>query len=44
MQSCLGIYIEDNLIKYAKVQKDRDNIKEHLEQSFMKTYNKQLIK
>lgn len=27
MQSCLGIYIEDNLIKYAKVQKDRDNIK-----------------
>ena len=27
MQSCLGIYIEDNLIKYAKVQKDKDNIK-----------------
>ena len=24
---CLGIYIEDNFIKYAKVQKDRDNIK-----------------
>lgn len=27
MQSCLGIYIEDNLIKYAKVQKDKDNVK-----------------
>lgn len=27
MQSCLGVYIEDNLIKYAKVQKDRDNLK-----------------
>ena len=27
MQSCLGMYIEENLIKYAKVQKDRDNIK-----------------
>lgn len=27
MQSCLGIYIEKNLIKYAKVQKERDNIK-----------------
>lgn len=27
MQSCLGVYIEENLIKYAKVQKDKDNIK-----------------
>lgn len=27
MQSCLGIYIEENLIKYAKVQKEKDNIK-----------------
>lgn len=27
MQSCLGIYIENNLIKYAKVSRDRDNIK-----------------
>ena len=27
MQSCLGLYIEKNLIKYAKVSKDRDNIK-----------------
>ena len=27
MPSCLGIYIESNLIKYAKVTKERDNIK-----------------
>lgn len=27
MQSCLGIYIEQNLIKYAKVIKEKDNIK-----------------
>ena len=27
MASCLGLYIEDHLIKYAKVSKDRDNIK-----------------
>ena len=27
MSSCLGIYIESNLIKYAKVSKERDNIK-----------------
>ena len=27
MQSCLGVYIEKNLIKYAKVSKDRENIK-----------------
>lgn len=27
MPSCLGIYIEDKLIKYAKVSKERDNIK-----------------
>lgn len=27
MQKCLGIYIEDNLIKYAKVSKDRDDMK-----------------
>ena len=24
MQNCLGIYIENNLIKYAKVSKDKD--------------------
>ena len=27
MQKCLGIYIENNLIKYAKVSKDKDSIK-----------------
>ena len=27
MPSCLGIYIESNLIKYAKVSKERENIK-----------------
>ena len=27
MQNCLGIYIENNLIKYAKVSKDKDNFK-----------------
>lgn len=27
MSSCLGIYIEDNIIKYAKVSEDRDIVK-----------------
>ena len=27
MSSCLGLYIENNLIKYAKVSKEHDNIK-----------------
>ena len=27
MQNCLGIYIENNLIKYAKVSKDRNSFK-----------------
>ncbi len=27
MQNCLGIYIEENLIKYAKVSKERDEMK-----------------
>lgn len=27
MSSCLGLYIEENIIKYAKVSKERDNIK-----------------
>ena len=27
MASCLGLYIEDNIIKYAKVSKDNDTIK-----------------
>lgn len=27
MASCLGLYIEDNIIKYAKISKEHDNIK-----------------
>lgn len=27
MSSCLGIYIENNLIKYAKITKEHDNVK-----------------
>ena len=27
MQNCLGIYIENNLIKYAKVSKDKNDFK-----------------
>ena len=27
MQSCLGLYMENNLIKYAKVSKDKDNFR-----------------
>ena len=27
MSSCLGLYIEENLIKYAKVTKERDDVK-----------------
>ena len=27
MQKCLGIYIEDNLIKYAKVSREKDDMK-----------------
>ena len=27
MQKCLGIYIEDNIIKYAKVSKDKKTLK-----------------
>jgi len=27
MQSSLGIYIEENIIKYAKLQKDKDVVK-----------------
>ena len=27
MSTCLGLYIEQNIIKYAKVSKDRDQIK-----------------
>ena len=27
MSTCLGLYIEENLIKYAKVSKEREQIK-----------------
>ena len=27
MQKCLGIYIETNIIKYAKVSKEHDDVK-----------------
>ena len=27
MSNCLGLYIEENIIKYAKVSKERDNLK-----------------
>ena len=27
MSSCLGLYIENNIIKYAKVSKEHDNFK-----------------
>lgn len=27
MPSCLGLYIENNIIKYAKISKDRDNVR-----------------
>ena len=27
MSSCLGLYVEENLIKYAKVTKERENLK-----------------
>ena len=38
MQSCLGIYIEPNIIKYAKVTKDRGNI--NVDSFGMKFYDK----
>ena len=38
MSECLGLYIEKNLIKYAKVSKERDNIK--VEAFGIKTYDK----
>ena len=33
MSTCLGLYIEENLIKYAKVSKEREQIK--VESNFM---------
>lgn len=38
MTSCLGLYIEQNLIKYAKVSKDRDILR--IESFGMKFYDK----
>lgn len=37
MSSCLGLYIENNIIKYAKVSKERDNFK--VESFGMKFYD-----
>ena len=38
MSNCLGLYIEENLIKYAKVSKDHDNLK--IESFGIKFYDK----
>lgn len=38
MSDCLGLYIENNLIKYAKVSKERDNVK--VENFGIKTYDR----
>ena len=38
MSDCLGLYVEKNLIKYAKVSKDHDNIK--VEAFGIKSYDK----
>lgn len=38
MASCLGLYIEENLIKYAKVSKERDSVK--VESFGIKFYDK----
>ena len=38
MANCLGLYIQDNLIKYAKVSKDHDKIK--IESFGVKFYEK----
>lgn len=37
MSSCLGIYVEDNIIKYAKISKERDIVK--METSGIKFYD-----
>ena len=37
MQSCLGLYIENNLIKYAKISKEKDNFR--IESFGMKFYD-----
>lgn len=40
MAECLGIYLENNLIKYAKISKDHDNMK--IEAFGIKTYDEKL--
>ena len=42
MQSCLGIYIQDNLIKYAKISKEHNNFK--VEAYGVKFYDKDIEK
>ena len=42
MSSCLGLFVEDNLIKYAKVSKESDNIK--IENYGIKFYEQELDK
>jgi len=37
MPSCLGLYVENNIIKYAKISKERDNIR--IEAFGMKFYD-----
>ena len=37
MPSCLGLYIENNIIKYAKISKDHDNFR--IESFGMKFYD-----
>ena len=38
MTSCLGIFIEPNIIKYAKISKDHDNLR--VESFGIKFYDK----
>ena len=38
MSSCLGLYIENNVIKYAKVSKEHETLK--IESFGMKFYDK----
>lgn len=38
MSSCLGLYVESNIIKYAKISKERDNLK--VESFGLKFYDK----
>ena len=45
MSSSLGIYIDENIIKYAKISREGDNIKvDALGIKYIRIYNKQLTK